>query len=121
VKINVTQVLRNLDGTELAVGSGQMCPTCGQEVGRRILSLRETLVDGLTNTPPGEQMEGKKQLERFNIALRIQQNDEVKLEAEEIALCKDAVAKRYKPIVTGQVWMLLEGEDPLGGESDEGD
>jgi hypothetical protein len=96
VKIDVTQVLVNFDGENL---QGQNAP----------LTLRTVLVNVLTNTTQGEQLSGKEQYERYAQARRIHDREEIEFTTAEAAMLQERVAQFYAPLVTGQVWEILEG------------
>jgi hypothetical protein len=76
-------------------------------------TLRGICVRALLFRDPNSQMSGDDQLKRYMLAQRLQENDEVDLQAHEITLIKDSIAIIFQPMVTGQAWLLLDppGED----------
>ena len=106
-KINVTQTLKNLDGSELQ-DVQQTCPTCGQTTEARTWTLRLVLQTALMTIMRGENTDGAEKVTRYALAMRVHQSDEVELNVEERAKLKDLVGKIYGPLIVGQVWEMLE-------------
>lgn len=117
MKIKVTQVLRELEGSEMVTG-GSLCIQCGQPLGeRKPFTLRFACTRALSAVYRDEQgVSGDKKFERGVLALKIHNDDTVDLKAEEIAMVKKLVAKMYGPIVILQVHNLLEGKPAFGGK-----
>lgn len=114
---NLSQVLTNLRGLPIESG-GTICPTCRRPVEPNQLSLKEVLVTSLDYQTADKQMTGKEKMARFRLGDRLQNNEEVTLSAEEVALLKELVANTYIGVViTGRVWNIL---DPDGLESPHG-
>ena len=106
-KIDVTQTLKNLDGSDLTDAT-QICPTCGQATEARTWTLRLVLQNVLMAVVRDENPDGAEKALRYALAMRIHQNDEVELSVEERAKLKDLVGKVYGPLIVGQVWEMLE-------------
>ena len=109
MKTDVTQQIVELDGTPV-VTSKTMCPACGQAVGEiEPMTVRLAATRALTAMFRDEQdLAGDEKVVRFHLALKIVDEDEPDLKAEDIVLIKKLVGKMYGPIVVGQVWMQLD-------------
>lgn len=109
MKIDVTQQIKELDGTPM-VTSKQMCPACGQIMGtEEPMTVRLASTRALTAVHRDEVgLTGDDKLKRFKLALRITDEGEPDLEAEEIVMVKLMVGKMYGPVVIGRVWKALE-------------
>jgi len=112
MKIDVTQQIRDLDGAPM-VTSKQVCQMCGQAVGKmEPLTVRLAATRALTAPFMDERdLAGDKKIERFHLALRIHDEDEPDLKAEDVVLIKSLVGKMYGPLVVGRMWTIL---DPSG-------
>ena len=66
---------------------------------------------------PVQNENGVEKVKKFDLAQRIYKNDEVNLTAEEISLIKERVGESFPPIVVGQVWKILEGQDGVQEQS----
>jgi hypothetical protein len=96
-KLNVTQSLRKLDGSELAGPEGKPLP------------VRWALVEALL--APDKDASASTKLDRFLLATRVQKCDEVELTTEEASACKECLYRTYpSPLVPGQIDMMLEGK-----------
>ena len=109
MKIDVTQQLTELDGTPMVTGR-QICPTCGQTLGKtEPMTVRLAAIRALTAVYRDEQnLEGVKKVARFHLALRLTDEDEPDLKAEDIVLVKKLVGKMYGPVIVGRVWSILD-------------
>jgi uncharacterized protein (UPF0212 family) len=111
VKIDVTQTFVDFEGEQLETGA-QACPQCGRAFGdTEPLTLRLAAVNALMAVYRGEELDGKSKIERYELAKRIHEGDEVSLSNKEAALLQDLINKRYaSPLIVAQAWALLEGE-----------
>ena len=109
MNINVTQQLQDLDGTPMTTGK-QLCQMCGQVVGENEpLTVRVTAVKSLTAIFRDEQeLPGEEKVKRFHLALKVTDEDEPDLKAEDIVLIKKMVGKMYGPVVVGRMWAILD-------------
>ena len=109
MNINVTQQLQDLDGTPMVTGK-QLCQVCGQIVGENEpLTVRVTAVRSLSaNFRDEEGLAGEEKVKRFHLALKITDEDEPDLKAEDIVLIKKMVGKMYGPVVVGRMWAILD-------------
>ena len=109
MKINVTQQLKNLDGTPMVTGK-QICQMCGQVVGKtEPMTVRLAATRALSATFRDEQgLTGDEKWPRFHLALKLTNEDEPDLKAEDVVLIKGLVGKMYGPIIVGRVWALLD-------------
>lgn len=115
MRINVTQQLTELDGTPMVTGK-QVCQKCGQVVNEKEpMTVRLATVRALTAMFRDEQsLEGEKKVARFHLALRITDEDEPSLTAEEVVLIKKLVGKMFGNVIVGRTWAIL---DPPGEEN----
>lgn len=109
MKINVTQQLTELDGTSMVTGK-QVCQMCGQVVSEKVpMTVRLAATRTLTATFRDEQsLLGDEKVVRFHLALKLTDEDEPDLKAEDIVLIKKLVGKMYGPVVVGRVWAILD-------------
>jgi len=109
MNINVTQQLQDLDGTPMITGK-QMCQMCGQPIGNNeSLTVRVAAVKSLTAIFRDEQeLPGEEKVKRFHLALKITDEDEPDLKADDIVLIKKVVGKMYGPVVVGRMWTILD-------------
>lgn len=90
----------NLDGTPIV-----------DERGKEVeLTLGRVAIEGLMTPYQDEQsLSGEEKLRRVELARRIQAKDTGKFAAEDIALIKKLINKRYpSPLVVEQAWRELE-------------
>lgn len=109
MKINVTQQIKKLDGTLMNTGK-QVCPMCGKIAGEEeAMTVRLATTRALVAVYVDEQgLTGDKKVERWHLALKIMNEDEPDLGAEEVVLIKELVGKMFGPAVVGQVWPILD-------------
>jgi len=114
MKLDVTEVINDLDGKPIPAADQQGNLTGGP------LTVRHVLKTALTTRVQSEKGEYKDQLDRFILAMQVVQNDEVELDAKQAVDLKTWVAARYSPIVTGPICLLLEGKaaNVVPGEKD---
>ena len=110
MKIDVTQNLKQLDGTPLAQASAR-CPECGQATEARTFTLRLVAVDALMMQRRGEELGGDEKVRRYALAMQIHSEDEPDLKVEDVALIKKLVGELYGPLVVGQVWAMLDSAE----------
>ena len=109
MKINVTQQLTELDGTPMVTGK-QVCQVCGSVVGESMpMTVRLAATRALTAAYRDEQnLAGDEKVARFHLALRLTDETEPDLKAEDIVLIKTLVGKMYGPVVVGHMWGILD-------------
>lgn len=109
MKINVTQQLKELDGTPMMTGK-QVCQMCGQIVSEKEpMTVRLAATRALTAVFRDEQnLAGDEKITRFHLALRITDEDEPDLKAEDVVLIKKLVGKMYGPVIVGRMWAILD-------------
>lgn len=98
-RINFTLKLHNLDGSELIDAMVR-----GDEV--KPVTLRDACKVALVSVVQGDTPEQK--FENYRLALRIENNDELDLTAEEITMLKKRVGIVLPPLHVGNVWMILD-------------
>jgi len=75
------------------------------------LTLRKAIADSLTSNYKDEQkLDAKKKAERGWLAMRIHSHPEpaIDLTAEDVALCKQLIGKRYSPLIVALAWEVLD-------------
>jgi hypothetical protein len=98
MKINFTQPLKTLDGTELKIEGKTR--TTAQAVMDSLLFIFQDEA----NLP------GEEKVKRYKLANRIYQSKcETDLTIEEAALIKKLTGKLFGPLIVGQIWSILEG------------
>ena len=109
MKIDVTQQLTELDGTPMITGK-QVCQVCGSVVGEsEPMTVRLAATRALTAQYRDEQsLPGDEKVTRFHLALKLTDEAEPDLKAEEIVLIKNVVGKMYGPVVVGRMWSILD-------------
>lgn len=125
MKVNVTGILKQMDGEDLPD------PAKVDDDGKILnepLTVRAVLVNSLMSTIPSRKagvppvnLDGKKKLEKYRLACRIQDSDEVNLISEEVVQLKDLVNEFYGVIVVGQILELLEKADRVDDKKEEKD
>jgi hypothetical protein len=61
-----------------------------------------------------ENLSGEDKLKRWQLAIKVKDGDSpCDLTVEEVSLIKKLIGKAYGPLVTGQVWTILESRPPL--------
>lgn len=111
MNIDVTQVVRNLKGDPIVTGE-RFCQMCRQVVGSsRPLTVREALINALEAKAPNEELAFSEQMDRYFLAERVQEEDDLELASDEAAKLQGLVAKVYGPAVTGPVGILLRDVD----------
>jgi len=112
MKIDVTQQIMQLDSSPIVTGK-QTCAACGQVVGdEEPMTARMVATRALTSVLRGEQdLPGEEKVTRFQLALRIMNEDEPDLKVEEIVLVKKVVGKMYGPLIVGRMWAILDPDE----------
>jgi len=95
MKIDFAKTIKTLDGNELDPPR----------------TLGQISADALLNNYPDEKIDGDEKAKRFKLALRIVDAKDADLKSEEIAKIKRLVGIAYAPLVVGQAFDMLEGED----------
>ena len=103
MKLNVTRILKDLYGKDLI----EVSDNIQKSITIRSI-LASVLVTGVQSdrapAPPEEHVE------RFMLALKVVQDDEIELDSKQVVNLKKWIAARYAPIITGQLCMILEGQ-----------
>lgn len=68
--------------------------------------LRNVLINSLLI--PMDSDDGVTKAAKWNLALKIQENDKVEVTPEQVVMMKNAVAKPYGPAIVGPVFSLLD-------------
>ena len=113
MKLNVIEPLKELDGTEIVIPE-RVCEACGTVLGGVPLNLRLVFnrVLGMRFRDE-ESISGEETIKRYDLALRIQKNDEVELDTQEAALLQKLIVKpgtSFSTYIVAQAWKMLDGE-----------
>jgi len=100
VKIDTFYVFRDMDDKEIKIN--------GKVQTFAIISC-QALLGVAENTNPS----GDDKVMRYNLALRLHNNDITDLNLDELKLLKDLIGQAFTPLIVGQAWELLE---PKGGD-----
>lgn len=101
MKVKTDVVLTNLDGEPLKDADAK-----GEAVDA---TLKMCVINALlAPAQQGQKPEtGVEKLKKYNLASKVNDNEEIELSAEEISLIKDRVGELFPPLVVGQVFKLL--------------
>ena len=121
MKIDVTQNLLGLNGEPMPIVF-QTCPMCGRGIeDKGLRTLRNTGTAALSEDYQDEQRSGgvssDEKFRRYCLAMKIHNNDEPNLTAEEIVLLLKVTSKMFPPRIYGPVRLILE---PGESEADKG-
>lgn len=96
MKLNVNAPIKNLQGMPM-VDSGSKQP-----ISFKMVAVEALLQDDRDAT-------GQQKLERFQLASRMHdcKDDAFEITPEDAAMVKDLTARMYGPLISGQVWLLL--------------
>lgn len=98
MKLDTTQTLKTLSGDVMMDNDGK-----GNAVEA---TVRMAVVNAVL--APVERESGVEKVKKYDLASRIFKEDEVELSVEEISLIKERVGEVFPPLITGQIWKLLE-------------
>jgi len=120
-KINFTTEFRDFNGEPIlhrSVNSDDLiCPHCGEHIDPRNLgaayvikpmTLRQIAVDALTAR--SKNPDGKESYERFRLAERISNRDEIELTDAEVVKLKKLIGESFAPLIVGRSYDILEPE-----------
>jgi hypothetical protein len=97
MKLKIDINLKNFKGEELTEGNNP-------------INLKDVITGALLM--PEEATDGKEKAARYFMAQRVENSgDNWETTAEEITKVKELVGKFYTPIIVGQAYEILEGED----------
>ena len=103
MRVTVNIPLPSYDGTPVIAETG------------KILTLRSACCEALlVGHRADTDLPAEEKVGRWRLATRIARKDEVDLTAEEVALVKDLIARRYSAAVVGPAWEMLD--PPPDGE-----
>lgn len=113
MKIDFTQCLQTWTGEPLELTKTQ-CPMCNRPTTTRPATLRAVCADTLVMERPNDrdyQVDGEEKARRYQLALRIMNEDIVDLTPEDLALIRKLCPKIFGPIVVGQIWTMLDPKE----------
>jgi len=119
MRIDVTEVLKEFDGSELEVSAGsaqavELCAECTvawREM-MRPLTLRLVCTRALSAmTQKSAALPAEEKFRRGQLAHRIYNEDTPSLDAGEITMVKNAIGENDGPLVLMQAWLLLDPPD----------
>lgn len=98
MKVNPKIVLKSYQGEPLKDKNGEL--TLG-----RVLVGAINLIDP---NDPDTKMDAEQQVRAYELSIKLLNDDEVELKAEDVANIKKRIVKSYTPVVAGQVVQILE-------------
>jgi hypothetical protein len=106
MKIDFSTPIRNLEGIGIKTKDGEK---------ETDFTIREVSVNALLNeTQESAKLDGKEKVKRFRLADKIWGCKEpITLQAEDIVLLKENIAKVYGTLITARAWEIMDGEDVL--------
>ncbi len=72
------------------------------------LTLGMVLTGALMTQPQGETPDGAMSVKKLNLALRMQNSDEVEVSVKEMEMLMELVGKGYMPLVAGRAIHMLD-------------
>ena len=97
MKLKIDVNLKNFKGEELKEGD-------------KPVNLKDVITGALLM--PEESSDGKEKAERYFMAQRVENSGKTwETTAEEVSKVKELVGKFYTPIIVGQAFEILEGEE----------
>jgi len=103
MKIDFSQILKNIEGKELKEkkeDSKEDIP----------IILSKICVEALMATLQDEKSNGEEKLKRYNLAEKIHKAQELEIATEDIVLLKKRVGDVYPTIIVGPAFRMLEGK-----------
>lgn len=111
MKINFDRELKNIRGETLFNERLIAGSDGANEKIVDVMRLKDPCVEALLAYFADEAgLTGEEKLKRWTLAKTIAAGGEIDLPVEEIALLKRVIAKAYPPLISGQVWEILEGK-----------
>ena len=110
MKIRINSILKNVYGEPLKSQRKKDRPK-GSDKPREFedMILKDVIVNSLLGEFEGEKLTGEKKLERYRLAMKIQDTKtEIDLASEDIVLIKDLIGKSWSPLISGQAWEMIE-------------
>lgn len=98
MKINPTQVLKNYEGEPLKDSGKDLT------LGRALINTINLVIAGDEET----KMNAEEQVRAYELSIKLLNEEEVELKAEDVANIKKRIVKTYSPVVAGQVIQILE-------------
>ena len=102
--VNIDQSFKNVDGTNLVDVDT-----------KEVVKLKPVIVNALLGMfKDEEQLSGGEKLERWQLAIKINNADgDIELSAEEISLIKLLIGKMFTTIIVGQAFEMLENKQEV--------
>ena len=117
LEIDFTQEFYDLDGeTPIALRIDRRCEECGQATEQANYTLRLACTRALVSQSPNESLKPEEHVRRYNLAMKIYNNDLLALTAKDISLIQDLAAKMYSPLVAAQVYLKLDPSEEKEGQ-----
>jgi DUF1365 family protein len=99
MKVNFDKVLVNIDGVELLAADDKPA------------TLRGVVVDALLAVFQDEQhLSGEEKLKRYLLAEKVFKGAS-DVGIEDVTLIKKLIGKAFNPLIVGQTWQILEGNE----------
>ncbi len=98
VKVIISKVIKTIGGDEYKDHDGQP------------LTIQKVLINCLLAEEKDQQIDGAEKYLRYNLVNKLKRHpNTVNISSEEVIFLKPLVAKVYLIMITGQVWVALEG------------
>jgi hypothetical protein len=129
MQIDVTKAITNYDNTPLLGPDGLKASDAivhlaslqasisAQDLANAIeavsvpLTLREVCCGALMGVYKDEtELAGQEKTRRWCLARKVYEDDAPDLQAEDVTVLKELIAKRYSTAVVGRAWQMLEGK-----------
>ena len=102
MKIDTSYAFRDLDDKEIKLAGKSQ-------------TFSVVACNALLSLPDNSNVPGNDKITRYNLAMKIHNNNPVDLTLDELKLLKDLIGQLYLPLIVGQAWEILE---PKGGDTD---
>lgn len=109
MKIKLNSILKNIYGEPLKSQRDKPRKKPDDPKEKEILTLRSVIVVALLTDFPNEKLSGEDKLERYRLAMMIQDaSADIELSSEKIVMIKESIGKAWNTLVAGQAWETIE-------------
>ena len=110
MKIKINSILKNVYGEPLKSQRKEVLPKKSDKTpGFENMTIKDVIVNSLLGEFEGEKLTGEQKLERYKLAMKIQEAKvEIDLVTEDVVLIKDLIGKSWSPLISGQAWEMIE-------------
>lgn len=97
MKVNLSGLIKNFDGTEAKEVSGDK---------EKAVTYFDVITRALFTDNTGD--DAKAKYKRYHLAMKLKESEDVDLSAEQITIIKEKVGEAFGALVVGQVWDFLD-------------